>query len=199
MLAVSIFGGLLSVLIPILVIGAVIYIIVRRREGKSLFTAYQALITYFYIVIAASVITMATGIAYLIFAGLTQAFDGQEIADDITLGFTLLGTGLIICIPHLYGKRTVEKKDEKATATLRRVYLFFMLGVSGIAGFVSLPLAINSTVRHYVEESIHRPDPSQYLATAIVVVPLWGYYLIRVLRDMRGGTEGEDSPDKQAA
>jgi hypothetical protein len=192
--------GIVSLLAPILIIGAIVYLIARRRNGSNGITAYQALITYFYVAIAASVITATAGIAYLALVAFTKAYDGSEIADDLTLGLTLLGTGSIICILHVYGRRAVEKLEEKATTTLRRVYLFFMLAVFGIGGIVSLPVAINETVHYYVDDSNEtsryytrdssdRDAPSEQLAAAIVLVPMWTYYVFRVLREVRQKAE----------
>ena len=151
-------------IIPILIVAAVVYIvylIVRsRREERNGFTVYQALMAYFYFVTAASFITMAVGMVYFIKVALSQAFDSGEIATDITLASALLVTGLVICALHVYGRHTIEKREEKATTTIRRIYLFFMLGTFGLTGLISLPLAIYQILRYYFVESHYHPRNS---------------------------------------
>ena len=93
-----IFSGLLSLIVPIFVIGAIVYLIAHRRNGSNGITAHQALITYFHVITGASIITLAVGAAILLSVMFSQLYGGREIADDMVLGSTLLGTGLIICI-----------------------------------------------------------------------------------------------------
>jgi len=172
-------------IVPILIIAAVVYLIVRSRREEG-FNVYQVLMAYFYFVTAASVIAMAVGMVYFIKVAISQAFDGGEIARNVPLASALLGTGLVICVLHVYGRRTVEKREEKATATLRRIYLFFMLGTFSLTGLISLPLAIYRILRYYIVEYSYPPKaPSTELAVAIVFVPLWAYFMFRVFREMR--------------
>jgi len=184
-----VFTSILGLVLPIFIIGAIVYLIVRKRNGDNGITAYHALISYIYFVIGASVITAVTGFSVLIYAILKDAYDGEKIVDDISLGLTLLGTGFIICILHFYGKQAIASKSKEIVTTLRRVYLFIMLSIFSLAGLISLPLAINSLVNYEIEESSHRDDPAAQLATAIVVVPLWIYYLLRILHEIRKNSE----------
>ncbi len=184
-----IISSVLSLFIPIIIIGGIIYLVVRKRNGETSFGAYDALITYFYFVTSVSIIIMAAGIGYLLFSLFSNAYDGGEIADDVTLGFTLGGTALVILLLHIFGRRAMERETERSTITLRRVYSFFMLTVFSIAGLVALPMAINETVRYYTEDSARRDDPSGQIATAIVVIPLWIYYMVRVIKETRAVKE----------
>lgn len=179
----------LALIIPVLIIVAIVYLVWRPRSGQSgAGSAYRALMGYFYLMIAASLITVTVGVIIFAQVGIGQAFNGGEIKNDITIASVLVGTGFIIGMLHLLGKRTLQKRDNEATANIRRVYLFFMLGIYGIAGVVSLPLAIYQTVRYYTVEH-ERPyyyhAPSAEIAVAAVVVALWGYFMFRVMRDMR--------------
>ncbi|NQT74360.1 MAG: hypothetical protein HQ553_16585 [Chloroflexi bacterium] len=178
---------ILSGIMPMLIIGTIVYLIVRRhRDNKKGITAYQSLITYFYTITGASIITITIGISYLAFIILDQAYgDEGEIANALATGFTLMGTGLLVCALHTYGRREVQRIEETATATIRRVYLFFMLALFSIVGLIMLPLSINDTVQYYIEESRYRDDPSLQIAMAIVVVPIWIYYVMRVIRENR--------------
>ena len=186
-------GGLLGLLVvPVLIIGGIVYLVTRaRRDRHNGITAHSALMAYFYLVTAVSVITMAAGAISFVYVAVDQAFRAAEIASDLTVASVLLGTGLVVCLLHVYGRRTVEKMTGKGAPTLRRVYLFSVLGIFGLAGLISLPLAIYQLIDYYV---LGQPDyspyytnhpPSEALAVAIVVVPLWAYYVFRVFREIR--------------
>lgn len=180
-----IWPSLLGFLIPILIIGAVVYLIVRRRDAEDGFGLYDLMMCYFYFVIGASVIILTVGIAILLYVAFHQAFDGGNMDDNIALGLTLAGTGAVICILHVFGKMALEKKDRNITRTLKRIYLFFMLTIFSITGIVALPVAIYALAHYYIEGSSHWDDPSAPLATAVVAVPMWIYYLMRVMRETR--------------
>jgi membrane protease YdiL (CAAX protease family) len=177
--------SLLGFLIPILLIGAVVYLIVRRRNAENGFGVYDAMMCYFYFIIGASVIILTIGIAILLYVALHQAYDGGNMDDTIALGLTLAGTGAIICILHMFGKLALEKKERKSTRTIKRIYLFFMLTIFSISGLVALPVAIYAFAHYYIEGSRHWDDPSAPIATAIVTVPMWIYYLWRVMQETR--------------
>jgi hypothetical protein len=104
---------------------------------------------------------------------------------------------VVVGLLHLAGKVLTQRRANKAFAGIRRVYLFTMLGIASLAGLVSLPLAIYSVVNHYVKDypySYHESFPSAQLAVAMVVVPLWGYYLYRVVRETARKRNSEDLP-----
>lgn len=181
----SLFFGLVSTLVPVLIIAAIVYFLVRRKNGNGVITTYRVLLGYFHLIIAASVVIMAVGAGYLAFAGFSLVYGGRSpIDDDLTLGLALLGTGALVCALHVVGRRALEKPEEPATRLLKRIYLFFMLAIFSLAGLVALPSAINDIVRHYLAGAA---NPAGSLSTAVVAVPLWGYYLWRVLREFRRG------------
>jgi hypothetical protein len=192
--------SLLASIVPLLIIVGIVYLIARPRHGNGI-TPYQALMVYFYFVTAASVITMAVGMVYFIRVALSQAFGDGETANDLTIASVLLGTGLVICTLHIYGRRTAEKWMGKISSTPRRTYLFFMLVGFSSAGLVSLPLAIYKAIHYFIAEPTYRdypyyeevnpPAPSTELAVAIVVVLLWAYFMFRVLREIRQRNRGE--------
>jgi hypothetical protein len=173
--------------LPVLFVGTIIYLLVRRRNGGTVINAYYALVSYFHLVTAASVVTASVGIGYLAFAALSLVYGGRKpIGDDLTLGFTLLGTGAVICALHVWGRRAVEKREEKATTTLRRIYLFSMLAIFSLTGLWAVPVAIHDTARYYFTGYRQVNVPAESLAVALVAAPLWAYYLWRVLRELRG-------------
>ena len=185
--------GLFASIVPILVIIAIVYLIARPRRGeRNGITPYQTFMSYFYFVTVASVITMTVGLICFIRVAVSRAFDGGEIANDITIASVLLSTGLVICILHIYGRHTLEKRMEKIPSNPRRTYLFSMLVGFSIAGLISLPLAIYQTIHYFIAAEPnyypappYRDDPSTALAVAIAIVPLWAYYVFRVFREIR--------------
>jgi hypothetical protein len=190
----SIFGGLFGLIIPLLLIGGAVYLVARSRgnhhEGV---TVYDALAAYFYTIIGASMITTAVGVILFIDVALKESSSGY--ADEIALASVLVGTGLVVGLLHVLGKVTVQRRGNKTFAGVRRVHLFSMLGIASLAGLVSLPLAIHRVVSHYVVERplYHHGFPSTEAAVAAVVVPLWGYYLYRIIRETARRKNGEDS------
>ncbi len=176
--------GLLSFIIPILLIGAVVYLIVHRRNAEDSSAIYDILMCYFYFMIGTCVILTAAGIGTLLYVAFHQAYGGGNMGNPIALGLTLSFTGAIICTLHVLGKMALEKKNIKITNTIRRIYLFIMLIIFSLSGIVALPMGIYALAHYYVEGSRHWDDPSAPLATALVVVPLWVYYLMRVMREV---------------
>lgn len=189
---VTILFSLLWLLAPVLILGAIVYFVVRRRSNGTGITGYRALLAYFHIVTAVSVVITAVGAGYLAFAGLSQIYGGRAPIDDaITLGFTLLGTGAVVCVLHVLGRRAVERPQDTATSTLKRIYLFSMLAIFSLAGITSLPSAINDTITYHLRGYKQGNGPAEPLAVAAITVPLWGYYLWRVLRDLRHGAKAD--------
>ena len=187
--------GILGVIIPLFVICAIVYVIVRRRNDKEGITAYQALMTYFYSMIAASIITTAVGVGYLLTSAFGSAYNDWPIANDVTLGVTLTCTGALICALHVLGKKVIQAREGKPTPLLKRVYQFFMLTIFSIGGLVALPVAIYDMAQYYVDhvEEYMYNDPSGSIAAAVVVVPLWIYYLVLVMRDTRAAKKSQGS------
>jgi hypothetical protein len=188
--------GILGGIIPLFVIGAIIYVVMRRRNDKEGITMYQALMAYFYTMICASIITTAVGVGYLLMAAFSSAYNDWPIASDVTLGVTLLVTGGVICLLHVFGKKTLEAKEGKSTPLLKKVYLFFMLTIFSIGGLVALPVAIYEVANYYVEhaeEYMYYNDPSGSIAAAVVIVPMWVYYFMRVMRNTHAAKKEEAS------
>jgi heme/copper-type cytochrome/quinol oxidase subunit 1 len=189
-------SGILGLIIPLFVIGAVLYLVLRRRNDREGISASQGLLmVYFYTIISATIITAAVGAGYLLSAAFGSAYNDRPIADELTAGITMLCTGVIICVLHVLGKRFVESREGKTTPLLKRVYLFIMLGVFSLGGVVSVPLAIYETAHYYVEGSNSWSDPSGSIAAAVVILPLWIYYLTRVMRETRAANKDQSSDD----
>jgi hypothetical protein len=196
----SVFGSLAGLIIPVLLVAGAVYFLARSRgNNHEGLTVYDALAAYFYTVIGACMITAAVGMTLFIDVGLKALVGLKESAsgdnDEIALASVLVGTGLVVGLLHVIGKRWAQRSSNRTFGGVRRVHLFSMLGIASLAGLVSLPLAINGVVNHYVVERplYHHGFPSTEAAVAIVVVPLWGYYLYRVIRETARKGNGEDS------
>lgn len=197
-MVVSILASLFGLLIPILIVVGVVYLVARSRGGQHEgLTIYDALAAYFYTIIGASMITAAIGV--ILFLDVALKSSGSDNGEEIVSASTLLGTGVVVGSLHLAGKLLMQRTTGKTFAGIRRVYLFCMLGIASVAGLISLPLAIYSVIEHY---AVHHQYyygysegfPSTQTAVAIVVVPLWCYYLYRVIRETSRRNKGEDSP-----
>jgi hypothetical protein len=192
-------SGILGLIIPLFVIGVILYLVLKRRNDREGVSAYKGLLmVYFYTLIGASIIIAATGAGYLLSAALSSAYSDRSIVNDLTAGITMFCTGTIICVLHVVGKKAVEAREGKTAPLLRRVYLFIMLGIFSMGGIVSLPLAIYETARYYVKDETSWGDPSGAIAAAVVIVPLWIYYLMRVMRETRAARNEEASSDDTA-
>lgn len=193
---ISIFGSLFGLVIPVLLIAGVVYLVVRSRGNQHEgLTVYDALAAYFYTIIGASMITTAVGM--ILFVDLALKDSGSGYGEQIALAAVLFSTGLVVGLLHLAGKVFIQRRANKTFAGVRRVYLFCMLGIAGLAGLVSLPLAIHRVISYYVVEHpyyYHEGFPSTEAAVAAVVVPLWAYYLYRVIRETARRKNSGDSP-----
>ncbi len=186
--------SVLGWVLPILIIGAVIYAIAQsRRNGQGGLTAFHALIGYFYFATGASVITSVIGLIIVVILAFGELFDGAWSTEELYPGLTLLVIGALLCLLHVVGRRAAEKQNKTASRTLRRWYLFILLFGFSIAGLVSLPAAIIETVGYYYTDD-YWGDPAGPIGAAVILVPLWVYYLFRVLRELRtpNTTAGQD-------
>jgi cytochrome bd-type quinol oxidase subunit 2 len=179
--------GILALIVPFLVVGAIVYLIVRRRNGHEGVTAYHTLITYFYAVMAASVLICAVGLCFLLDAAFGQVYDGEGLAGSVTTGCAVLVVGIVILALHSWGRRRVEDPWDKDTRTLKRIYLFFMLAVFSIAGLVSLPLAVANGTHYSLGDFYDYGAPNTSLSIALIAALLWMYFFWQVIKELRVG------------
>ncbi|OFW60301.1 MAG: hypothetical protein A2133_10080 [Actinobacteria bacterium RBG_16_64_13] len=177
--------SVLAFLVPVVVVGAIVYLIFRRRNGQGGITAYHALIAYFYAVTAASIFIGAVGLAYLLNVAFAEFYDGVELLGNTTTGFALLAIGALLLLLHWWGRKVMEDRHDTGTRTVKRVYLFSMLALSSISGLVSMPLALVTGARYSLGDRYYVDTPNTYLAVALVVVLVWSYYFWRVAKELR--------------
>ena len=188
-MVISVFGWV----VPFAIVVAIVYLVARSRQNQGT-TWHQTLVSYFYLIIAACVITAAVGAVLFLTILFDFAFnDISDNSDMLIIASVLAGTGLIIGALHVEGRRILQKKTGTPTAGVRRFYLLSMLTLSGIAGLVSIPIAIYQIITYYALDNPYlypRDFPSAALAAAIVIVLLWAYYLFRVLQEPRPQENG---------
>ncbi len=181
----SIFGGILAFLVPVLLIAGVVYLIVRPKGAhRERVTIHDALAAYFYGVFGACVITTVVGVVMFLDVALKESMAPQ--GDEVSLASVLVGTGVAVGLVHGLGRVLMERRSSRVFVGVRRLYLFSMLGIMSLAGLVSLPLAIQSMVKYHMVEHpqyYHNTFPSTEVAVAIVVVPLWCWYIFRAVRE----------------
>jgi hypothetical protein len=170
-----------------LVVIALIYLVSRglpqRQESVSAVKAYAA---YSYALIGLGVVAGIVGLILFVRIGMMAAFDVDWTENDITVASVITGIGLIIAGLHTGTKAAVKRRAEEALTAAKRLYLAWLTFSLGIATLVSVPLAVYRIVRYY-REVIAPPPPATELAIAIVVLVIWVYYLLRLLRETEKG------------
>ncbi len=101
------------------------------------------------------------------------------------LSFTLVG-GVVLGL-HLWGRRRLESEEEHSSM-LNRSYLILLLVIFSVAALIALPSAVFDTLQYYILDSVdefRQGRPGSRLATAIVTVPAWAYFLNATLGILR--------------
>jgi hypothetical protein len=114
--------------------------------------------------------------------GLRRAFQ-EGLSRGVS--FTVIG-GMVWGL-HLWGRRRLEQGQAQEGDVPQRVYLLALLLIFSIITLVSLPTGVYDTFRFFL---LDRPDyfhspPGGRLATAIVALPFWGWYLSRAMQRLR--------------
>ena len=112
----------------------------------------------------------------------------RAMKEGILNGLSLLVVGAVAWGLHAWGRKRLET-DEERQGVLHRGYLILLLIIFGVITLVTLPSALFETLRYYVLESVDPlsrvAHPGGRLATAIVSLPVWAYYLNATLRIVR--------------
>jgi len=104
---------------------------------------------------------------------------------------TTLAAGLLFAA-HWGGRRALESPEDRRRGYLNRIYVFLLLVIFGVGTIVSLPQAIVQSITFATEsgsEELFRQSPGSNLATALVFIPFWLYYLATVLQQVRRGDD----------
>lgn len=114
----------------------------------------------------------------------------QAFREGILQGVSLSLVGGLVWGLHYLGRRRREALG--GDIFLVRAYPLLLLVIFSVVGLISAPMALYETLRFYLvpppEELWMRSAPGESLATAIVFVPFWVYYLLTFLRRVKGET-----------
>ena len=171
----------------LLTVVALLYLVSRGLpERKESVSAIKAFVAYCYAMIGLGVVAGVIGLVLFVRIGMMAAFGADWTENDITVASVITGIGLIVTLLHTAAKTTVRRSAEETVTAAKRQYLSWLTFSLGIATLVTVPLAIYRLVRYYRE--IITPDPpAAELAVAVVVLLIWVYYMLRLLRETEKG------------
>ena len=90
---------------------------------------------------------------------------------------------------HVVTRMRLEKAKGPDRGILRKAYLVILLAIFGIGSIITLPTGTFEAVSYYVIEPIEefgmRDPPGPRLATSIVFTPIWIFYLLAAIREVR--------------
>ena len=116
-----------------------------------------------------------------------------ELAMQTSLinGVSLGIIGLFLALVHFYGRRWVEIEGAPADL-LRRLYLMAGLIAFAVVTITSLASAIPKTLEYaLLDLNAGEVSPGDPLSIAIVALPVWLFYLIATVRNMRDASNGK--------
>ena len=111
--------------------------------------------------------------------------------DDLIRGLSLMFSGLIIGAGHRFGQWAIETPAERHDSGLARMEVLVCTVAFGLVTIIVLPVAAYSVLHHAIlgnqlNSSGGTPDaPGIPLATAVVFLPAWLYYLWSFVRRAR--------------
>lgn len=113
----------------------------------------------------------------------------RQRRQDLIQAATAVSVGIVVFAAHSIGRRRVGRSLATADALLRRGYTAFLLAVFGIGGLLSLIIGLQEVLQYWLlpaaDEYGYRSPPGQSVATAVVFVPLWLFYLQALVRQSR--------------
>lgn len=110
----------------------------------------------------------------------------RQYQNDLIQGITLAVVGAALWGLHTVGGRQVT--PDEAGPFFSRAHSTVLLAISGIVGVVALPMSLYELLRFFLvsaDEGFRNQPPGASIATALVFVPVWMYYLIDILKRTR--------------
>ena len=98
---------------------------------------------------------------------------------------TLTVIGGVLWGLHAMGRRRLEHADNPYYEFFNKAYSAILLALFGVAGITSLTSGVYETLRFFLipqDEFNYGGPPGGAISAAIVFVPIWGYYLLSMLR-----------------
>lgn len=114
--------------------------------------------------------------------------DKDVIRKDIVKGLSIALPMTLILVLHIIGIITIEKKH--VVLWIKKGYRFISLILFSVVGIISTSMAIKELVEFFylkAEDITQQSKPGPSLAIALVVLPLWVYFLISTnkLKDIK--------------
>ncbi len=112
----------------------------------------------------------------------------RQYKNDLIQGATLTILGGLIWGLHWYARRRMQSAADPSSQFFNKAYSAILLAIFGIAGIVSLTTGVYDVLRYALLESDEfsgRNPPGSSIASAIVFVPCWFYYLTAVMSHSR--------------
>lgn len=112
--------------------------------------------------------------------GLQRSFEEGLLSG---VSYTLVGG--LLWFAHVWGRRKVETPEERRDDVLDRLYLLVVLLIFGIVTVVSLPSAVDESLRYFILDYNDRRQPGEELAVALVSLPVLLIYLRGTIQSIR--------------
>lgn len=115
----------------------------------------------------------------------------RQYQNDLIQGITLTVVGAVLWGLHTIGRRQVTPEDVEPFFS--RAHSTVLLAIFGIVGVVALPVSLYELLRFFIitvdaDQNFRSQPPGASVATALVFVPVWIYYLADILRRTRRET-----------
>ncbi len=188
-----------------------------RKEGAPPLTFATAVHGYATVVLGVCIILALFGVALILKSASSEigprdfsytvpatgdfrpsgTLSGEQVArndarNDMAIGVTLLVVGGVLGVLHGFGRIAAARRDAGYARTLSRWFDVVMLAGATVAGLTSTAFLLSEVLRRYILTVENRqpwdiPHPGEPLAFAIVFVPLWMFFGVRVWRALLSG------------
>ncbi len=130
--------------------------------------------------------------------GRSQLETERQYKSDLVQAGTLVMIGGVLWGLHSMGRRRFQHVDNPYNEFFYKAYAAILLALFGVAGITSLTSGVYETLRFFLlptDEFSYGSQPGDAIGAAIVFVPVWGYYLLSMLRlSNRESSRGEEQP-----
>ena len=130
--------------------------------------------------------------------GRSQLEAERQYKSDLVQAGTLTLIGGVLWGLHSMGRRRFQHADNPYNEFFYKAYAAILLALFGVAGITSLTSGVYETLRFFLiptDEFSYGSQPGDAIGAAIVFVPVWGYYLLSMLRlSNRESSRGEEQP-----
>lgn len=113
----------------------------------------------------------------------------QSHREGITEGAGMAFAGGLVWALHIWGRRRFHSAADSISKGIRRSYLVIMLVIYSIMGLTAITMAVSRVLRQYLLYDIGKyayvPAPGPVVAAGIILVPVWIYFLISLINEMK--------------